>query len=73
MQIFSCKIAFQWYIYFYTIHTVKSENKHTRVDIFFHVSSHYIFLFMDCTAISDMTVHPFLTQHDAETSVLWKT
>ena len=27
---------------------------------------------MDCTAISDITVHPFLTLHDAETSVLQK-
>ena len=33
-------------------HTVKSiEKEHIRVDIFFHLSSHYIFLFMDCTAI----------------------
>ena len=38
----------------------------------FYLSSHYVFLFMDCTAISDMTVLPFLTLHDAETSVLWK-
>ena len=50
-----------------------TENEHTCVDTFFHLSSHYIFLFMDCTAISDMTVQPFLTLHDAETSVLWKT
>ena len=47
-----------------------TENEHTRVDIFFHLTSHYIFLFMDCTAISDMTVYPFLTPRDAETSVL---
>ena len=46
-----------------------TENEHIRVDTFSHLSSHYIFLFMDCTAISDMTVHPFLTLHDAETSV----
>ena len=25
---------------------------------FFHLTSHYIFLFMDCAAISDMTVQP---------------
>ena len=46
------------------------ENEHTRVEILFHLRAHYIFLFMDCTAISDMTVHPFLTLRVAETSVL---
>ena len=47
------------------------------VGCFYHkgpaLSPQYIFLFMDYTAISDMTVYPFLTLHDAETSVLWKT
>ena len=50
-----------------------TENEHSRVDIFFHLRAYYIFLFMDCNAISDMTVHPFLTLRVAETSVLWKT
>ena len=41
--------------------------------VYFHLSSRYIFLFKDCTAISDMAARPFLTLRDAETSVLWKT
>ena len=47
-----------------------TEYEHTRADILFHLSAHYIFLFMECTAVSDMTVHPFLTLRVAETSVL---
>ena len=58
--------GYQWWIYTHC-EIDWTEKEHTRVDIFFHLSWHYIFLFMDCTAISDMTIHLFLTLHDAET------
>ena len=55
------------------LHTVKSTVRKMNTPVLissFHLRAHYVFLFMDCTAISDMTVHPSLTLRVAETSVL---
>ena len=57
-------------------HTVKSTVRRMSTPVLISFSTWVntiFFQYMDCTAIFDMTVHPFLTLHDAETSVLWET